>query len=461
MNNKIWFLFLFTIISSPFFAQNLEEDALYIKDIYDYSLKASSCYEWLDHLSEEIGGRLAGSSASFEAIDYTKGLMTELGLNTYVQECLVPRWVRGAAEEVFLHSSEGIVKLNALSLGNSEGTGGRTIMANVIELHSLEELENIDPIEIAGKIVFFNRPMDPTKINTFHAYGGAVDQRGVGPMKSGEKGAIACLVRSMTTRLDDIPHTGSTYFAEGDKKIPAIAISTNDAEKLSRLLKESPNLEVSIKSHCGMISDTISYNVVGEIKGSEFPNEYIVVGGHLDSWDVGGGAHDDGSGCVQSIQVMKTLLALGYQPKRTIRCVMFMNEENGLGGGRAYADSANAKKEFHMAALESDSGGFTPRAFSFDADKTVFTPKYQQVQDWLKLFEPYGVTFMKGGSGADINPLKTQKGLLIGLRPDSQRYFDFHHTAIDRIEAVNQRELELGAAAMTSLIYLLDKYGIE
>ena len=461
MCNKIWLIFIFTIIFFDANAQNLEKDALYVKDIYDFSLKSADCYDWLHHLSEEIGGRLAGSEASFEAISYTKSLMTNVGLNTYIQECKVPRWERREAAEVFMHGLEGAVKLNALSLGNSEGTNGQTLRGNVIELQSLEELEHLDQIDVAGKIVFFNRPMDPTKINTFHAYGGAVDQRGVGPLKSGEKGAVACVVRSMTTKLDDIPHTGSTYFGIDDKKIPAISISTNDAEKLSEQLKEFPNLEVSINSNCGMLSDTISYNVIGEIKGSEFPDEYIVVGGHLDSWDVGGGAHDDGSGCVQSIQVMQTLLAIGYQPKRTIRCVMFMNEENGLGGGRAYADSANAKKEFHMAALESDSGGFTPRAFSFDADKTIFTPKYQQVQDWLKLFEPYGITFTKGGSGADINPLKSQKGLLIGLRPDSQRYFDFHHTATDRIEAVNPRELALGAAAMTSLIYLLDKYGIE
>ena len=262
-----------------------------------------------------------------------------------------------------------------------------------------------------------------------------------------------------TTRLDDIPHTGVTVYPEDGKQIPALAISTNDAELLSRLLKQE-TVKVFIKSNCRKLEDALSYNVIGEIKGSEFPEEIILVGGHLDSWDVGSGAHDDGAGCVHAMDVLQLIKRLDYQPKRTIRCVLFMNEENGLAGGLTYAQASNEKGEFHLAAIESDAGGFTPRGFSCDAEDAVFTEKFKSVVEWLPLLEAYDLRFSKGGSGADIGPLKSQKGLLFGFRPDSQRYFDYHHSRIDNIEAVNKRELELGAASITSLVYLIDKYGL-
>jgi Zn-dependent M28 family amino/carboxypeptidase len=281
-----------------------------------------------------------------------------------------------------------------------------------------------------------------------------------GPSKAAEFGAVAALVRSMTTSLDDFPHTGVTIYKDSLNKIPGIAISTLDAEKLSRAIKKGP-VNVFLKTNCQTIGMKSAPTVIGEIKGSVFPEEIIVVGGHLDSWDVGQGAHDDGAGCIQSMEVLRLFTALGYQPKRTIRCVLFSNEENGLAGGRTYAKVSNEKNEFHLAALESDSGGFSPKGFSFEADTSVFKSYYKHVSKWLPLLESYGLHFEMGGSGADIGPLKSQKGLLIGLRPDSQRYFDFHHTANDKIENVNKRELELGAAAMASLIYLIDKYGIK
>jgi hypothetical protein len=263
----------------------------------------------------------------------------------------------------------------------------------------------------------------------------------------------------MTTRLDDIPHTGVTVYNEDSKQVPALAISTNDSELLSRLLKQE-TVRVFIKTNCRKLEDVLSYNVIGEIQGSEFPNEIILIGGHLDSWDIGSGAHDDGAGCVHAMDVLQLIKRLNYKPKRTIRCVLFMNEENGLAGGLAYADTSNNKEEFHLAAIESDAGGFTPRGFSCDAEEAVFTEKFKSVVEWLPLLEPYHLNFSKGGSGADIGPLKSQKGLLFGFRPDSQRYFDYHHTHIDNIDAVNKRELELGAASITSLVYLIDKYGL-
>ena len=215
-----------------------------------------------------------------------------------------------------------------------------------------------------------------------------------------------------------------------------------------------------MRNTSSMLSPEKSYNVIGEIRGTEFPDEIILIGGHLDSWDIGQGAHDDGSGCVQAMEVLNTLKRLQYKPKRTIRCVLFMNEENGLGGALAYAQKSNEENEFHLAAIESDAGGFTPRGFSCDATAEVFNDKFKSFYAFSSLMEPYGISLSKGGGGADINPLKSQNGLLIGLRPDSQRYFDYHHTKIDTFEAINKRELELGAAAITSIVYLIDKYGL-
>lgn len=440
-----------------------EEDARYIRTIYDTALTDASCYEWLYHLTKGIGGRLAGSPESAAAVSYSEHILDTLGMDTvFLQACTVPTWVRGDVEQVRIVNSEqiGTQELRALSLGHSIGTGPNGLVGDVIEVHSLDEVEELGKSIIEGKIVFYNRPMDPTQLNTFSAYGGAVDQRGIGASKASEYGAIGMLVRSMTTRLDDVPHTGAMGYAEGVEPIPAMAISTNDAELLSRLLKKEV-VRIFMRTECERTPPTTSYNVVGEIRGSEYPDEIILIGGHLDSWDVGEGAHDDGAGCVHAMEVIELLKKLDYQPKRTIRCVLFMNEESGLGGARAYWQASNEAEEFHMAAIESDRGGFTPRGFTFDADDEVFTQKFKQVYEWLPLLEPYGLGLKKGGSGADISGLKIQKGLLIGFEPDSQRYFDYHHTAIDTFEAVNKRELELGAAAITSLVYLLDKYGLK
>jgi len=438
-------------------------DEFFIKNIYDHSLQQSQCYTWLSHLSEDIGGRLAGSPGAAAAVEYTRQVMSEQGFDTVkLQPCAVPYWVRGDTEIVKIVNSDsiGTVSLSATSLGNSIGTGPAGITGEVIEVMSLDVLMALDPAAVAGKIVFFNRPMDPTQLHTFRAYGGAVDQRGSGPAVASSMGAIAAIVRSMTTKTHDVPHTGVTVFSNEDKLIPALAISTLAADRLSALMQHE-DVKLYVENHCELREGKKSYNVIGEIKGSKYPDEIILVGGHLDSWDIGGGAHDDGAGCVHSIQSMVTLLELGYQPQRTWRCVMFMNEENGLGGALAYAAESNKRGEYHMAAIESDAGGFTPRALAVGGDKDIFEQKFAAVRAWRDMLSSYGVELTPGGGGADINPLKSQQGLLFGLRPDSQRYFDFHHTALDKIDAVNQRELELGAAAMASLVYLLDKYGID
>ncbi len=443
--------------------QSMEDDALFIRKIYDQTLTDCSAYDWLAFLCKKIGGRLAGSPQASAAVEYTGQMLDTLGLDAvWKQPCTVPHWVRGDKERVRVVSSFklGSFDLRTTTLGNSVPTPEGGLVAEVVEVQSLDEVDRLGEEGVSGKIVFFNRPMNPKEINTFSAYGGAVDQRGSGPSRAAKYGAVGALVRSMTTEIDDHPHTGSLGYSPDFPKIPAMAVSTRDAEKLSDLLADGP-VRVFMETNCNSFDPKPSFNVIGEIKGSEHPEQIIVIGGHLDSWETGEGAHDDGAGCVQSMAVLQTLMRLGYKPKRTIRCVLFMNEENGLAGGRAYGAAANEKGEFHMAAIESDRGGFTPRGFTFDADESVFAEKFKKVYTWQPLLEPYGLSLSKGGSGADIGPLKSQKGLLIGFYPDSQRYFDYHHTETDRLEAVNKRELELGAASMTALVYLLDKYGLD
>lgn len=442
------------------FAQD-DKDAFFIRDIYDKALTEGNAYDWLTYLTQTIGARLSGSPQAASAIEYVKQVLDTLGVDTvYLQPCMVPHWERGAPEvgRIVSSSRMGTVDLQVLALGNSVGTGKEGITAEVIELRSLDELEEKGFDNINGKIVFFNRAMDPTQINTFNAYGGAVDQRVFGASRASEFGAQAVLVRSVTTRKDYAPHTGVTVYQEGVNPIPALALSTADADLLSELLV-TEDIRVYIRNTSRMLAPKKSFNVIGEIKGSTYPDDIILVGGHLDSWDVGEGAHDDGAGCVQAMDVLNILKKTGYEPKRTLRCVLFMNEENGQAGAIAYRDASFSADEFHLAAIESDRGGFTPRGFTFDADESVFNYKFKKVLKWLPLLEPYGLNLEKGGSGADISRLKAQKGLLIGFAPDTQRYFDFHHAATDILEVVNARELQLGAAAMASLVYLFDQYG--
>jgi len=456
---KQLFFILTLFISVQITAQ---EDAKALKTIYSTSLTDGMSYEWLDHLSNQIGGRLSGSLNAERAVEYTKEELEKLGLDkVWLQPVMVPRWLRGAPEFSYIETTPGkTTKVNICALGGSVATPSGGVKAHVVEVKSLDELKVLGEAKIKGKIVFFNRPMQADLISTFQAYGGCVDQRYAGAMEAGKYGAVGVIVRSMNLRLDDFPHTGSMSYGDlpNSKRIPSAAISTNDAELLSGMLELDNNIKLYFSQHCKQLKDVQSYNVIGEITGSEFPNEYMVVGGHLDSWDLGDGSHDDGAGVVQSMEVLRLLKASGITPKRSIRVVLFMNEENGLRGGKAYAKVAKSKGENHVFALESDSGGFTPRGFSFDCTDVVFN----QVLSWKTLFKPYLIHyFEKGGSGADIGPLKQDGMVLAGLRPDSQRYFDHHHAANDTFEHVNKRELELGAATMTALVYLFDKYGTE
>lgn len=462
---KIILFILLIFAGSQIQAQN-DTDAFKIKDIYAETLTKSQAYPWLYSLTTNIGGRISGSPEAMAAVEYTRQMLDTLGLDSvWIQPCYVPHWERGDKEQARIVNSKtmGTVDLTVLALGNSVGTGNNGITAEVIEVQSLDEVEKLGRAKIEGKIVFFNRPADITQINTFAAYGGAVDQRVHGPAIAANFGAVGAIVRSATTALDDVPHTGVTVtsrYNEGVRQIPSIGVSTIDADLLSRILKQEKNVNLYFRTTCGMMGDKLSYNVIGEIKGSEFPNEIILIGGHLDSWDVGQGAHDDGTGVVHAMATLQMMKAMNYEPKRTIRCVLFMNEENGQQGSTAYANASNKNNEFHLAAIESDRGGFTPRGFGCEADSEVFPERYAKFKKFEELLNPYGLDLSKGGSGADVSRLKSQKGLLIGFIPDSQRYFDLHHTANDNIETVNKRELDMGVAAILSLVYLIDQYGL-
>ncbi len=450
----------FLLLASHFtLAQTTDETT--IKWIFDEALKNGKSYSMLEHLTTYIGPRLSGSPGAAAAVEWGRSTMKDLGFDSvWLQPVLVPHWIRGQKEIGRVTNSRklGTVEMNICALGGSVGTGPQGLAAKIIEVKTFEELAALGTKNVQGKIVFFNRPMDPTKIKTFEAYGGAVEQRGSGASEAAKLGAVVVIVRSMGLNLEDYPHTGAMRDTPPVAKIPAVAISTRHAELLSKLSKEDKDLQFYMETHCETLEDAPSFNVVGEIKGGEYADEIIIAGGHLDSWDLAEGAHDDGAGCVHAIEALRLLKAIGYKPQRTLRAVLFMNEENGLRGATKYAELASKNKEKHIAAIESDRGGFTPRGFTMDGEEN----SRSRIRSWKPLLEPYGLSdFSEKGGGADIGPLAKQGVLAIGFLPDSQRYFDYHHTPVDTFDKVSKRELELGSASIASLIYLIDQHGLK
>lgn len=437
-----------------------QEDSLVLRRLADEVLVNSSAYENLRYLTKQIGARLAGSPGMVKAEKWGFATMQKSGADTtWLQQCMVPHWVRGGRDEATAYSmNSGMAKgktLDVIALGNSHGST-KPINAEVIVVNSFEELD-ANPERVKGKIVFYNYKFNPAYVRTFEAYRDAVQYRGQGPSRAAKHGALAVIVRSMSHSTDNFPHTGATRYDTLYPKIPAVAIGLRDADWLNAALSKG-RMRVTIRTRGHFLPDTIGHNVIGELKGSEFPDEIITVGGHLDSWDNCEGAHDDGAGCVQTMEVLRAFRAIGLKPKRTIRFVLFANEENGLRGGNKYADEAKARNEKHIFAIESDAGGFTPRSLGF----TVSDEQFKKVLQWQPLIAPYGANeFVRGGGGADIGPLNRALGTpMSSMNPDSQRYFDIHHARNDVFEAVNKRELDLGALNMAAIIYLVDKYGL-
>ncbi len=404
---------------------------------------------------------MAGSTGMYKAEAWGLKAMQNAGADrAWLQQCRVPHWVRGGKDAAIASyrakgNNAGQTKqLDVLALGNSIGSY-KPLKREVVEIKNFAELEEKKD-GVKNKIVFYNYPFNNALVSTFLAYRDAGVYRSQGPGRAAKYGAAAVIVRSMSNSTDNHPHTGSTAYNDSFPKIPAVAIGLQDADWLSDALKAQP-VSVTIHTHGKFLPDTIGHNVIGELRGTAFPDEYITIGGHLDSWDPAEGAHDDGAGCVQTIEILRTFKLLGYKPKRTLRFVLFANEENGLRGGTKYAEEALSKGEKHIFALESDAGGFTPRGFGISANDEQFA----KALSWKQLLAPYGAGEMnRGGGGADIGPLaRTQNTPVAGLTPDSQRYFDVHHARNDVFENVNKRELLLGAVSMAALIYLVDKYG--
>ena len=443
--------------SNNYTEANYKQDSTQIKQLFNSALTEGKSYEWLHDLTQNIGSRLSGSEGAAKSVIWGEQLMKEVGLDSvWLQPVMVPHWVRGEKEEANYTLNGEKINVPVCALGGSIATPTSGITAEVIEVKSIEEAKKLGHKAI-GKIVFFNGAFDNTLVNTFHAYGGCVGQRFSGAATVGKFGAKGVIVRSMTNGIDDYPHTGLMGYGDIPKEeyIPAAAISSRAAENLSKHLQENPNLQFFFKQSCQTLPDAPSHNVIGEIKGSEHPDKIMVIGGHLDSWDLGDGAHDDGTGIVQSLEVAYLFKKNNIKPKNTIRIAFFMNEENGLRGATEYARLAKENGELHIGALESDEGGHTPRGFSIDANKN----NLNLLQSWKELLAPYGLhDITSGGSGADIGPLKEDHVTLVGYRPDSQRYFDYHHAATDTFDKVNKRELELGSASMASIVYLMDKY---
>ena len=444
------------LLTTSLSSYSQENDSTIIRKFFNEALSKGKSYEWLRELTIKIGPRLSGSEGAEKAVTWGKNLLESGGYDrVFLQDVIVPHWVRGKKEEGYILNGKLKISLPLVALGSSINTPEKGLTAEVVEVKTFQELRDLGKERCQGKIVFFNRPMDPTKINTFEAYGQAGDQRRSGANEASKMGAIGVIIRSLSNTENDFPHTGSMQYATGVPLIPAAALSTNAATLLSKTLKENPSLKFYFRQSCESLPDVLSHNVVAEIKGSEKPEEIIVVGGHLDSWDLAQGAHDDGTGIAQSLEVFRVFKALNITPKHTIRVVLFMNEENGNRGGIKYADLAKDNNEKHIFAMESDNGGFTPRGFGIQGGSAEILSK---IQGFRNLLSPYGLNEIERGSGGvDIGPLAPQGTILIGFKPDPQRYFEYHHSSNDRFETVNQRELEMGAASMAAMIYLIDK----
>jgi hypothetical protein len=451
---RLLLIFIFSGIAAQILAQ--KEDSAFIKRVSEEILTNGQAYSNLRYLTKQIGQRLSGSPSMAKAEQWGLQVMKSSGADkAWLQECMVPHWVRGGKDVATVNTP---VKkdLDVLALGNSNGSGAKGVKGDILLVTSFDDLESKKD-QVKGKIVFYNYKFIPTFVNTFQSYGDAVKYRGQGASRAAKYGAVGTIVRSMSHSTDNNPHTGAMRYDTAYEKIPVVAIGLQDADWLA-MQTEKGKVNVSMKTWGKFLPDTIGHNVIGELTGSEFPDQYITVGGHLDSWDPGEGAHDDGAGVVQTIEILRAFKALGFKPHHSIRFVLFINEENGGRGGDKYAEEAKAKNEKHLFALESDEGGFSPRGLGLTGSDAQF----DKFMTWQPLTAPYGASeFRKGGGGSDIGPIAREMKIPTGsLIPDSQRYFDFHHARNDVFENVNKRELELGAVNMAAFIYLVDKYGL-
>jgi len=452
---------LLVLLASMTIASGQAETKAYqdvVDRIVETALAGKTDHRLLKELSA-LGPRLSGYPGYLAAVSWAESTLKTIGCDrVWRQPVTVPYWRRGPVETAEIVGSAKFTgrSLAIAALGGSPGTAGKPLTGGVIEVNPYTQLEQLDSL-VRDRIVFFNEPYDHRILRTFEAYSKAVRQRSEGPVAAAKLGAAAAIVRSVTSRDDNVPHVGGVHRDSLVKPIPAVAIGVTDAEFLSSALQLDPDLQIELNLSCENLGAAQSYNVIGEIRGSIYPDEIIVVGGHLDSWDKGHGAHDDGAGCIQSMAVLGLFKKLKIKPKRTIRCVLFAEEERRQSGANAYAARSDSLKEQHFAAIESDRGAFTPRGFYVESDSAIT----QGVQKFLPYLQSAGIDWIrKGGSGANISKINNIKAK-IGYVPDDQRYFDFHHSDNDTFDTVNPRELALGTAAIAVLTYLISEAGIE
>lgn len=416
------------------------------------ALARGQSWQLLSGLCTQAPKRLSGSVGAEKAVQWAAQAMRDAGLEMKLEPVMVPRWERGELESLLELDAGGAPrgKFPVLALGGSVATPPGGVSAEVLVVTNFDELRT-RAAEARGKIVLLNRPMDPGQHDCFAAYGGAVDQRSRGASEAAKVGARAVLVRSMTMALDDHPHTGALRYEDGVEPIPAAAISTRAADALAARIAKGERVRLNLQLSCRTLPDVLSHNVVGDLVGTN-PGEIIVVGGHLDAWDVGHGAHDDGAGCVHALEAVRLIRALGLPHRRTLRVVFFMNEENGARGAEAYYRAHEGELARHVLAVESDAGGFTPRGFSTDAPPDGLA----LLREIAALLENSGATQVKPGhGGVDIGPMARAGVPLVGFRPDDERYFDHHHCERDTLDAVHPRELALGAGAIAGLLHVV------
>ncbi len=406
------------------------------------ALTSPKAYERLSYLTDRIGHRLSGSASLERAIAWALAEMKNDGLdNVRAEKVMVPHWVRG--EESLEMTGPVPQKLAMLGLGNSVGTPAEGITADAVVVRNFNELDALGE-KVRGKIVVYNVP--------FTSYGATVRYRGAGASRAARWGAVAALVRSITQVSLQTPHTGAMNYDEKQPKIPTAAITIEAAETLQRLHDRGERATLRLKMEAKFLPDAESANVVAELKGTEKPDEVVLVSGHFDSWDVGQGAHDDGGGCIIAWEAVRLLKELGLRPRRTIRVVLYTNEENGLRGGNAYRDAHRAELVKHILAIESDSGVYRPEGFGLAA--TAPPQARANMQEIAKLLSGIRAdSIAADGGGADIGPIMREGVMGASLDVDGSHYFDIHHTHADTLDKIKPHDLALCVASMAVMAY--------
>ena len=424
------------------------------KKISDEIMANGRAYDNLGELTKGIGPRFSATPGYARAVEWAEKKFKEIGINMiWRQEAKAPVWIRGK-ESLQIKAENGDWKnIRMLSFGNSEGTGGKDLTGEIVLINSTSELNAMSIGQLKDKIVFVNVPMDPKIINTSDSYLQTAKSKLISASVIAKTGAKALIIRSLTTAHDDTPHAKMIYYEPDDKvKIPALSIGVKSADELEKTLKKQ-KVTAKINMTAESKGSTTNPNIIAEIQGKK-DSKVIVLGAQLDSWDVGEGAIDDGTGVAQCIEVLRTLKALGYENNHTIRVVLYANSENGGQGREMYAAYVKKREEKHIFALGTDAGGYSPRGFSLD----MSPQRRRLVSPWKEYFLPYGVyDFDQTDAIQDISPLKKLDIPLAELVVDTQRYFDYHHSEQDTFDKVNKRELLLGAVAITQMIFMVDK----